>query len=568
MSAIIGRLREQWAAARDRRKSKRRERANKHVEARADRDRYDPHRYEGGGGGGGDGGRRRCRRHVSATRPRPVPSPARGRASRRDLAEQLAEEPGRVLVRERGERDRRAAPAGASFQQLRACGADDQERQLVGATGQELDEVEQRVVGPVDVLEDQDRRVITGQGLEEPAPGLEGLPASAVQARRRVSLQADQRAQVLGHPGAVALVGHQRVDGLGELRPRHVDAVGLEDAGLGLDHLAERPERDALAVGERAPAAIRQAARAAPPRGPPARSTSRVLPIPGSPISDTSCVRRLGAGAVQLRHQQAPLAVTPDEAQALGPRLLGHGRARRDGAPHRNRLGLALGGQRLVLGVADRAARPAVGGLVDEHAADGRGGLQPGRRVDDVADGIDRSVVAEGDERLSARHADTHSQRVSPCDPLADLERRPDRPLRIVLVRGRRAEQRHHAVAHELADGAAVLLDRRLQGHVIRREQLLHVLDVQALGPAREADQVGEEHRDDAPLLTKREHEASLRLCLALRPQGITLPESRATNRSAPWATSLSAYRRTRTSSRSRWTRSRPRTPQRCRTRR
>ena len=33
--------------------------------------------------------------------------------------------------------------------------------------------------------------------------------------------------------------------------------VGLQDAGLGLDHLAQRPERDALAVGKRA---------AAPPR--------------------------------------------------------------------------------------------------------------------------------------------------------------------------------------------------------------------------------------------------------------------------------------------------------------
>jgi hypothetical protein len=56
MTTIIGRFRSKWSAVRDQRKGKRRERALKHVDARADRDRYDPHGYEGRGGGGGDGG--------------------------------------------------------------------------------------------------------------------------------------------------------------------------------------------------------------------------------------------------------------------------------------------------------------------------------------------------------------------------------------------------------------------------------------------------------------------------------------------------------------------------------
>jgi hypothetical protein len=55
MSAIIGRAREKWSSARKRRQSKRRERALKHVEARADRDRYKVEGREGVGGGG-DGG--------------------------------------------------------------------------------------------------------------------------------------------------------------------------------------------------------------------------------------------------------------------------------------------------------------------------------------------------------------------------------------------------------------------------------------------------------------------------------------------------------------------------------
>jgi hypothetical protein len=58
MTAIIGRVRAKWSSARERRKSRRRERSLKHVEARADRDRYRVRGREGGGGGsdGGMGG--------------------------------------------------------------------------------------------------------------------------------------------------------------------------------------------------------------------------------------------------------------------------------------------------------------------------------------------------------------------------------------------------------------------------------------------------------------------------------------------------------------------------------
>jgi hypothetical protein len=55
MTAFIGRVRAKWSSARGRRKSRRRDRALKHVEARSDRDRYSVHGREGAGGGG-DGG--------------------------------------------------------------------------------------------------------------------------------------------------------------------------------------------------------------------------------------------------------------------------------------------------------------------------------------------------------------------------------------------------------------------------------------------------------------------------------------------------------------------------------
>ena len=46
---------------------------------------------------------------------------------------------------------------------------------------------------------------------------------------------------------------------------------------------------------------------------------------------------------------------------------------------------------------------------------------------------------------------------------VADRERRADGALGIVLVRDRRAEERHHRVADELLDRAAVALELRAE---------------------------------------------------------------------------------------------------------
>ena len=57
-----------------------------------------------------------------------------------------------------------------------------------------VDEVEQVVVGPVQVLEDEHERALLGEGLEEPSPGGEAL--RAVAARLTLGGEADQRPQV------------------------------------------------------------------------------------------------------------------------------------------------------------------------------------------------------------------------------------------------------------------------------------------------------------------------------------------------------------------------------------
>ena len=80
-------------------------------------------------------------------------------------------------------------------------------------------------------------------------------------------------------------------------------------------------------------------------------------------------------------------------------------------------------------------------------------------------------------------------------------QRGPHRPLGVVLVGDGRAEQGHDGVADDLVDPPA-------EGHDVGDEpleapvdQVLHLLRVERLGHRREADQVGEQHADDPPLL-------------------------------------------------------------------
>ncbi len=107
-----------------------------------------------------------------------------------------------------------------------------------------LEEVEQREIGPVQILDDEHRRIPLGDRLEERAPRGERL--CALDARRR--LEADERQQALLEPRPLVTVGEHR----SELVPGDLRRVALEDARMRLHDLAERPERDSVAVREAA----------------------------------------------------------------------------------------------------------------------------------------------------------------------------------------------------------------------------------------------------------------------------------------------------------------------------
>ena len=77
-------------------------------------------------------------------------------------------------------------------------------------------------------------------------------------------------------------------------------------------------------------------------------------------------------------------------------------------------------------------------------------------------------------------------------------------PLGVVLVGDRRAEQGDDGVAEQLVDAAAERLDVGDERLEARLDEPLDLLGVEVLGERRVADEVGEQHGDDAPLLDRR----------------------------------------------------------------
>jgi len=151
--------------------------------------------------------------------------------------------------------------------------------------------------------------------------------------------------------------------------------------------------------------------------------------------------------------------------------------------------------------VRDRRLRRALRRLADEHRAGLRRRLDPRGGVDEVARDHPLTLGAKGDGRLAAEHprADTEA-RIERRDRADEVERGANGPLRVVLVRDRRAPERHHRVAYELLHGAAVPLDRGAGEVEVAGQQFARVLGVPSLGGGREPDEVREEHRHEPAL--------------------------------------------------------------------
>ena len=179
------------------------------------------------------------------------PRPQLFREAGREAVEELLDLVRRERVEEeRGEVATSRAPGRAPLGQLRARERQDEDRVGARPVEQILDEVEQPVVGPLQVLEQEDDRLARRHPLEEDPPGGEEIlfvrcaPLGDAEEMREAGLE---EAPLLG-------VLNDADEGLAQPRARRLGVVLLGDPRAHPHHLRERPVRDSVAVGEAAPA--------------------------------------------------------------------------------------------------------------------------------------------------------------------------------------------------------------------------------------------------------------------------------------------------------------------------
>ena len=176
--------------------------------------------------------------------------------------------------------------------------------------------------------------------------------------------------------------------------------------------------------------------------------TSLDFPIPGTPTIVTSC----GADSSRTRTSVSLRSAISRSRPTIGTAV--------ETASVRT---VACASRACQTGIGSAFPLASTGGrLADEDPVHRRGGLETRCRVDDVAGGHSFSCFGMGveiDQRFAGVHGEAHLDRAVLARPVADRQRRSHRPFRIVLVRNRRAEQRHHRVADELLHRPAEALE-------------------------------------------------------------------------------------------------------------
>ena len=222
--------------------------------------------------------------------------------------------------------------------------------------------------------------------------------------------------------------------------------------------------------------------------------------MPGSPTIVIRCGRRVLDGALDQRAQQRQLGLAADEGAERAPAAA----VRPDGGHPldgvgRDRAGPALDPQRARRDGARERLDGAEGALADQDLARLGGLLQARGQVDRLAGDQEVAPGARaGDDEAGVDPDPQRHLHVAPLGQArqarAHHQRGPHRPLGIVLVRGRDAEHRHHRVADELLDRAAVGLGRPRELVVEIAQEAAQRLGIHARRELGGSGQVGEEH--------------------------------------------------------------------------
>jgi hypothetical protein len=106
---------------------------------------------------------------------------------------------------------RAATPAGATLEQLRSRGADHEHGNSAGPVDEMLNEIEQIVIRPMQILEDEHQRALLGEPLEVAPPRREGL-VPPVAANCRIAAEPGERTQMPLDPLRVRRLGDELGD--------------------------------------------------------------------------------------------------------------------------------------------------------------------------------------------------------------------------------------------------------------------------------------------------------------------------------------------------------------------
>ena len=164
-----------------------------------------------------------------------------------DVAAQCVDQALGVGVGKRFQREHQRAsrvPGRPVLEQLGSCEAEDENRRVGRPADEVLQEVEERRLGPLELVDPEDDRLLSRHVFEEPAYGPEGLLAAG----RRL-LGADGAGQPVGDPVGVLGAAQELGDPLMGQAPR-----------CRQDDAAQRPVGDPLAVCETAPDECRRTA--------------------------------------------------------------------------------------------------------------------------------------------------------------------------------------------------------------------------------------------------------------------------------------------------------------------
>ena len=320
------------------------------------------------------------------------------------------------------------------------------------------------------------------------------------------ALARDERVQVFGRSQADR-EAEERVgaEPLGDDLRR----IAVEDPEVLLEHLGERPVRDALAVGE---AAARAAQRRRVLRREPLPQLTDEARLPDAGVAEDrhqlrapagrdSAVRLLELGKLGLPADERP-AQPADSARA-------HQRQRTHEPAALEPSGLPFRLDRHRLPELEGAARREHGALAGEDLA-GRGGLlEPRTDVHGVAADERAAFARTADDHLSRVHPDPQRQPVAEqlAEPTLHRKRCMQRALGVVLLRRRRPERGHDRVSHELLDSPTDALDLCRHRFVEAVEQRACPLGILRIRELRRPDQVGEEHGHELALLGGRQQQ-------------------------------------------------------------